>query len=296
MKKFKSHFKFSKQERSGIFFLLLIIVFSQAGIIIYRSSQRQVSENSFELNVATQAKIDSLKQEALKKDSNKVFPFNPNYITDYKGYTLGLSIEEIDRLHAYRAQNLFVNSANEFQKITKVSDSLLHIISPYFKFPEWVTAQKITERRFDKPKTKNELASNKESIQAIDLNKTTADELKTINGIGDKLSQRIIKFRNRLGGFLVDEQLYDVYGLEPEVVKRTLSRFKVLSKPKVEKININIASIEEISSLIYLRYELGVKIIEYREVNGSFTSLDELTKIHDFPVDKIQRIKLYLTL
>lgn len=296
MKKFKSHFKFSKQERSGIFFLLLIIVFSQAGIIIYRSSQRQVSENSFELNVATQAKIDSLKQEALKKDSNKVFPFNPNYITDYKGYTLGLSIEEIDRLHAYRAQNLFVNSANEFQKITKVSDSLLHIISPYFKFPEWVTAQKITERRFDKPKTKNELASDKESIQAIDLNKTTADELKTINGIGDKLSQRIIKFRNRLGGFLVDEQLYDVYGLEPEVVKRTLSRFKVLSKPKVEKININIASIEEISSLIYLRYELGVKIIEYREVNGSFTSLDELTKIHDFPVDKIQRIKLYLTL
>lgn len=296
MKKFKSHFKFSKQERSGIFFLLLIIVFSQAGIIIYRSSQRQVSENSFELNVATQAKIDSLKQEALKKDSNKVFPFNPNYITDYKGYTLGLSIEEIDRLHAYRAQNLFVNSANEFQKITKVSDSLLHIISPYFKFPEWVTAQKITERRFDKPKTKNELASNKESIQAIDLNKTTADELKTINGIGDKLSQRIIKFRNRLGGFLVDEQLYDVYGLEPEVVKRTLSRFKVLSKPKVEKININIASIEEISSLIYLRYELGVKIIEFREVNGSFTSLDELTKIHDFPVDKIQRIKLYLTL
>lgn len=296
MKKFKSHFKFSKQERSGIFFLLLIIVFSQAGIIIYRSSQRQVSENSFELNVATQAKIDSLKQEALKKDSNKVFPFNPNYITDYKGYTLGLSIEEIDRLHAYRAQNLFVNSANEFQKITKVSDSLLHIISPYFKFPEWVTAQKITERRFDKPKTKNELASDKESIQAIDLNKTTADELKTINGIGDKLSQRIIKFRNRLGGFLVDEQLYDVYGLEPEVVKRTLSRFKVLSKPKVEKININIASIEEISSLIYLRYELGVKIIEFREVNGSFTSLDELTKIHDFPVDKIQRIKLYLTL
>ena len=68
----------------------------------------------------------------------KMYPFNPNYITDYKGEQLGMSLLEIDRLLAFRENNKFVNSKDEFQKVTKVSDSLLHKIAPYFKFPEWV--------------------------------------------------------------------------------------------------------------------------------------------------------------
>ena len=50
-----------------------------------------------------------------------------------------MSAEEINRLHAYRAKNKWVNSRKEFQRITKVSDSLLKQIAPYFKFPDWVT-------------------------------------------------------------------------------------------------------------------------------------------------------------
>ena len=40
-----------------------------------------------------------------------------------------MSVEEIDRLRAYRKQNKFVNSAEKFQKVTKVSDSLLSKLS-----------------------------------------------------------------------------------------------------------------------------------------------------------------------
>ena len=36
-----------------------------------------------------------------------------------------MSLEEIDRLLDYRKLNKFVNSKREFQKVTKVSDSLL---------------------------------------------------------------------------------------------------------------------------------------------------------------------------
>ena len=49
-----------------------------------------------------------------------------------------MTTKEIDRLHAYRKLNKFVNSIKEFQKITKVSDTLLSKMSPYFKFPDWV--------------------------------------------------------------------------------------------------------------------------------------------------------------
>jgi hypothetical protein len=40
---------------------------------------------------------------------------------------------EIDRLLAFRKENKYVNSAKEFQNVTKVSDSLLND-GPYFKF------------------------------------------------------------------------------------------------------------------------------------------------------------------
>jgi len=46
-----------------------------------------------------------------------IYPFNPNFITDY-GYKLGMTSEEINRLLNYRATNKWINSAEEFQKFT----------------------------------------------------------------------------------------------------------------------------------------------------------------------------------
>jgi len=288
---FKSHFKFNKQERSGIFFLLLIIILLQVGYFVFRSFPMDESLNSFSADVETQAKIDVLKQEALQKGSIKIYPFNPNFITDYKGYTLGMSVEEIDRLHNFRSKNTYVNSSKEFQKVTQISDSLLNVISPYFKFPEWIKNSKqysANSKRYTKP--------NSEPVVIKDINLATAKELRSINGIGEKLSARIIKFRDRLGGFLVNEQLYDVYGLEPQVVDRVLKQFKVLEVPLIKKININSASIEELQKLIYLQKKVAIGIVDYRNDNGTIVSFEELIKIEDFPVDKIDRITLYLSL
>ena len=295
MHKFKSHFKFSKQERSGIFFLLLIIVALQVVFYVVKYTSSNF-EGNLSLDRDTQDKIDALKQNSQQKDSIRIYPFNPNFISDYKGYTLGMSVEEIDRLHVFRAQNKFVNNSYEFQNITKISDSLLEAISPNFKFPEWVKNKSVSQRKIPSATFQKELDAHKDKFQIKDLNSATAEDLKAISGIGEKLALRIIKFRNRLGGFMVEDQLYDVYGLEPDVVKRTVKRFKVLSQPQMEKINVNSASAEEISKLIYIRYNVAANIVEYREVNGSFSSLDELTKIEDFPIDKIHNIKLYLTL
>ncbi len=292
MNKLKSHFKFSKQEQSGIFFLLLIIAVLQVVIFVLGNTSGKSLNENFKVDLNTQTKIDSLKKKELEKDSIRLFPFNPNYITDYKGYVLGMTMEEIDKLHSYRRQNKFVNSAKEFQEVTQISDSLLQLISPYFKFPEWTKKKKPSKLY----KGIDNVNSIRESNEIMDLNKATAQELKTINGIGDKLSARIIKFRDRLGGFLIDDQLNDVYGLEVEVVQRTLLKFKVLKKPIVQKININEASSEEIAKLVYIQKHVAEAIVDYRNINGAVGSFDELAIIKDFPKDKIERLALYLQL
>ena len=299
MRKFKSHFKFSKQERSGIFFLLLIIFVMQVAFFVVKSSPMNSSAGLFLVDEATQSQIDILKEEVVTNDSVvRIYPFNPNFITDYKGYTLGMSAEEIDRLHAFRKQNKFANSAEEFQKVTMISDSLLSVISPYFKFPEWTkTENKKPFKSKLYPNRNNEnLATNVVRSNVLDLNSATAEDLQSISGIGEKLSARIVKYRELLNGFLIDEQLYEVYYLDREVAEKVLKKYKVLSKPKIEKININKASVAEISKLAYIKYSVAKEIVAYREINGSITSFDELKDIVDFPADKIDRIKLYLAL
>lgn len=306
MNKLQSHFRFNKQERSGIFFLLLIIVSLQVGYYFYGRFSKDVQQDTFVVDHEIQAEIDALKQEALKKDSVKIYPFNPNFITDYKGYVLGMSADEIDRLHAFRKKDKFANTSEEFQKVTHVSDSLLEAISPHFKFPEWTKGrQSLVESKQNgvtSPSYKNTSSPRKnlevhaQKTVVKDLNTATAQELRTINGIGEKLSARILKFRDRLGGFLSDDQLYDVYGLDPEVVEKTLKRFKVLKKPDIPKINVNTASAYEIATLVYIQKQVAESIVEYRNDNNGILSLDELENIEGFPADKIDRIALYLSL
>ena len=289
---FKSHFKFNKQERSGIFFLLFFLVIVQVGYFFYNTIEAKES-NLLLKDGVTQKKIDSLKKVAVKQDSIKIFPFNPNYITDYKGYALGMSIDEIDRLHSFRANDKFVNSKEEFQKVTLVSDSLLNLISPYFEFPVWINGSD-SKNLDDKPVQKQ--YSVTKAVEIKDLNEATAEELQRINGIGEKLSARIIKFRDRLGGFMADDQLYEVYYLEPEVAERVLKKFKVIKKPEIVKINVNTATAEELSKLIYIQKDIAERIVNYRNLNGSINSFNELINIEGFPSERIERISLYLSL
>lgn len=297
MKNFRSHFKFNKEERSGIFFLLLIIVLLQVVYFFVKSNVFATAVNNFEPNLEEQVQIDALKQEVLKKDSVKLYPFNPNFITDYKGYTLGMSVGEIDRLHTFRETDAYVNSAEEFQKVTEVSDSLLQTMSPFFKFPEWTQKRRQSSgtSRQDLSKRKT-FPPLKEAAKVMDINLATVEDLKGINGIGEKLSTRIIKFRDRLGGFMSAEQLYDVYGLEADVAERALQKFKVLKRPNIALIKINKASAYQISKLIYIKHNVADKIVMHRENNGSFTSFSELTLIDGFPSEKLDRISLYLSL
>ncbi|OUR90353.1 competence protein ComEA [Flavobacteriales bacterium 34_180_T64] len=291
MKHIKSHFKFSKGQRSGIFLLIVLIIIVQC---IYFFVDKPVDElviNQAELD-QFRSEVDSLKQIQIEKNKPKVFPFNPNYITDYKGYTLGMSNEEIDRLLEFRAKNKWINSIKDFQKVTKVSDSLLAVISPHFKFPEWVT----------NPKTKrNKSYSNynvpKSYSQKIDLNLATAQQLQKVNGIGKAFSARIVKFRNKFpGGFISDVQLQDVYGLSPEVIERITNEFTVKTPRVIQIIKLNEATIDELVTIQHIDYEIAHHIIEQRILRQGYQSLNDLTKVKDFPVNKIEIIKLYLTL
>lgn len=286
----KSHFTFTKQQRNGIFLLLLLIVVFQLVYFFVGFTPATDEVNVTELK-RVEAELDSLKAEALKEKAIKIYPFNPNFVTDYKGYTLGMSIEEIDRLHAYRDQGKWVNSVEEFQRVTQVSDSLLKIISPYIKFPDFVKESKSIAKYKNKP------SLEKTFKEKFDLNKVTALQLQRVNGVGEVLSERIVRFRDKFpGGFIADVQLQDVYGLSPEVISRVTQQFTVKTPRQIKKVNINTASADSLVLVQHIDYDLAYNIVEERKLREGFKSLEELTKVKDFPVKKIEIIKLYLSL
>ena len=289
-KTISSYFKFSRNQRTAVFFLFGIIVILQLTYFFADFSSFSKVSPEKEKWLSLQSQIDSMKQDKLNYIP-KIYPFNPNFITDHKGYKLGMSVPEIDRLLAFRKENKYVNSSKEFQAVTKVSDSLLNAISPYFKFPDWVNKKKEFKNYKNYPNT---AFAKKEKIVIIDINKATQEELIKIYGIGEVISLRILKFKESLGGFVSMEQMKDVWGLSPEVIENLNSHFKVLVPPSVKKVDINNASIKELSQFPYFNYQLAKQIVTFRSMNGDIKNIDDLTKIKGLSIDKANIIVLYL--
>jgi competence protein ComEA len=284
MKFLKSHITFTKQQRYGIFLLICLIVIIQLIYVFLPFGGRKALANSEEINLAL-IELDSLKQKTTSSDSGfKIYPFNPNYINDFKGYQLGLSTEEIDKLLAYRKQNKWINSANDFKQVTQVSDSLLALISPYFKFPDWVTSTKSNKNNYN----------NISKVSVFDLNTATSQQLESINGIGPFYANKIIDLRAKLDGFAAYQELYTIYGLTPEVLEN-VKKSSVIKNPRlIVSIDLNKATKAELVKIPYIDYEIAFKIIEYRTLNEKITDISELLKINSFSNSKFEIIKLYL--
>ncbi|WP_139856223.1 helix-hairpin-helix domain-containing protein [Aequorivita sinensis] len=289
----KSHFTFSKQQRSGILFLLLLIVTLLCLFWFVDFSESESFDTSSEEITSIKNEIDSLRLIEIEKRKPKRSEFNPNFITDYSGYVLGLSNEEIDRLLQYRKEGKWINSAADFKRVTGVSDSLLAEIRPYFKFPEWVnnSASKVSATSINQ----NKGFVARPFSQKIDLNQATETQLQQVSGIGEALSKRIVSYRESIGGFSDEKQLYAVYGLSPEVVERTLNVFTVKTPKEIIKINVNNASASDIATIPGVSFELAKKIWEYRRLREKITNVEELNKIEGMSQRKLQLIQLYLS-
>ncbi|TDO96507.1 ComEA family DNA-binding protein [Flavobacterium sp. 245] len=287
----KSYFQFTRQQRTGIIGLFIIIIVLE---VLYFSIDFNLAEKSFpekEEWMPLQSEIDSLKEIKNEKKPMQ-YHFNPNFITDYKGYKLGMSVLEIDRLLAFRKENKYVNSAEEFQAVTKISDSLLEKISPLFKFPDWTRNK--SSFKVEKNNYVQKADFKKEKIITMDINQASQEDLIKIYGIGEALSLRILKQKEILGGFVSMEQMNDIWGLSPEVIAELNSHFKITIPRDLKKIAINDASLKELSQFPYFKYALAKQIITYRSMNGNFNNIEDLIKIKDFPVEKAKIISLYL--
>ena len=274
---------FSNKQRRGLVAFVVLIVLLQAVILVVKSRSFTNETADYKIDTKIQLQIDSLKKLALKKYDLQ--PFNPNFITDYKGFQLGMTIAEIDKLLKFRSTGKYVNSAAEFQQVTGVSKELLDKISPYFKFPEWTQNKK-----------SNTYVENSEpvALKNIDLNKATVEDLVAIKGIGDYYANAVINEREKLGGFVSIHQIDFIKGLRPEAVKILKQNTNVKPAAAIQKININTATKEQLAQIPYVNSHIARQIVVYRSKQENPLKIEDLEKINNFPLDKLKIIRLYL--
>ena len=195
--KSKAAFGISVRRKTRAVFLLLVIL---SVVFLYRYTKQSIPDAKLlVLDEALQTHIDSLKRLPVAKT---IYPFNPNFISDQRGFFLDLSTDEIDRLQRFRQTGQWINSKEKFQEVTKVDNAWMQQYDPYFQFPVF------TKTLPSRPK-------QKKVYPPIDLYTASAEEFKQVNGIGAVLSKRIVAYRKRLGGYANSDQLYEVYGLKP---------------------------------------------------------------------------------
>ncbi|HPF11855.1 MAG TPA: helix-hairpin-helix domain-containing protein [Flavobacteriaceae bacterium] len=285
-KKWTYQFRYTHGEQAGILLLCSAII-----ALLFLNNCEIFNENTaVDINstevLKLQQLVDSLKVLKKEEGKYKVYPFNPNFITDFKAYTLGMSPMQFDKLKAYRDQGKWINSVADFKKVTGVDEVWLDSISPLFKFPDWVS--------HPKPKSKTFFKKEKSFNEKTDLNLATVEDLEEVYGIGPAFSKRILEFREKLGGFSDEVQLYFVYGLKPETVENVLKDFTVKTPKEITKMNINKVSASDIATLPGISFSLAKDIWEFVQLREGISKLGELTKIEGMSPQKLALIELYL--
>jgi competence protein ComEA len=280
---------FSRTETNAFLILLpllFIIVFSQPIYNQFVQSSPPVAD-TVQLNQLLATWKDDpvvLSSNSSEKVKPSLFSFNPNTATEQQLKELGFTQFQITGLVKYRAKGGKFSVKSDLLKLYGMDSSFYQRLFPFIELPQ--TKQSPTEKSV-RPERKELIA---------DINTADTTQLKAVYGIGTKLAQRIINYREKLGGFVSMRQLQEVYGLDSAVVKEAKQKFKVEGGFVPKQFNVNTATAIELAKHPYFKKNISKAIETYRFQHGAFTSLDDLVKIQLVTPDDLARIKPYLTL
>ena len=212
----------TNQYRNGI--LKLAALLGLLCFFVVLSNWYPKSEPSLVLDEESQCFIDNQKLILADNDKEKRYIYYVNSITDYTGYQLGLSIQEIDHLLAYQKTGKKIYSLKEFKSISKIDAVKLENIKHKLVFPK--------QNKVFKKKIKGAIKGNTidASLNKWDINLTTSAHLHNKCNLPWKISNRIVNYRNSIKKYTSMEQLNKVYGISKSDLKCLRTHYQVLNR------------------------------------------------------------------
>lgn len=279
----KNYLSISKKEWNGMVILVILIACVLAAPYIYQwfHKDNTINLKDFDKEVA-QLKAAGYDTAGNSSASEKIvhpvmFPFNPNTLTVQQWQQLGLSAKQADIIERYIAKGGRFYAKEDLKKIYALNADDYQRLAPYVNIPD-------EEYRTVKLKPG----------QVIELNSTDSAKLTEVHGIGPGFAVRIIRYRNRLGGFYNKEQLKEIYGVDSLMYAEIQGQLKV-DPYKVKRININTISFDQLRIFPYLNYKQVNAIIQYRVQHGPYASIADMRNIVILDDKILRKIEPYLS-
>ncbi len=294
-KGFREIFIFSKKERVAIY--LLLIISSLVWVIPGFFSVKKIDP---EWITITPLELSERKKQFLNrtdctyKTSNRryentefsktpmLFQFDPNEVSREELIKLGFTERIASSLINYRLKGGHFKSADDLKKIYGLNPDLANRLIPYAVVK---TASNATpfQKQKDAPSS---------TPAMLDINHADSTAFASLPGIGSRLSSRIVRYRQRLGGFYDLNQLKEVYGITDSTLKQI--RGMLYNKGDgINKLNLNEMKYEELSSHPYIGYSKARLLIAFRNTHGKIKNRDELMRAALFDSIVVEKILPY---
>jgi competence ComEA-like helix-hairpin-helix protein len=310
MKNLKDYFTFTKKERTGIIVLLVLILATVAIPYLLPTQSIQADKASFEELRQQVAALEAMKDsgngevyQAIptggmedKRESGvgevvALFEFDPNTLPVEGWKKLGLPARTANTIQHYLSKGGRFRQPDDLYKIYGLKKAEADRLFPYVRIAEAGRKYFPTQQRADSATRQYKREFTKPSILDINMADTTA--FIALWGIGSKLAQRIINFREKLGGFYTIEQVGETYGLSDSTFEQ-IRAFLNCPSPQLRMININTADPSSLAKHPYIRWPLANAIIQFREQHGVFSTVDQLLQLQVVTPEILGKIRPYL--
>jgi len=284
----KEYFNYSKQEFRGVLILLILIFF----IFVFPFFVNQFyKKETFDINnLKIELKNIEFKDTIpkLKVKKTQYFIFNPNTIIYKDMLRLGLSDKQAKIVINYRESGGLFFKPKDFKKVYSINDELYKKLEPYINIPK---------KNYTKDRKKHTvkdiyIKEKYRNVNKVEINTVDTIQLKKIKGIGSVLANRIIKYRNLLGGFYNKKQLLEVYGLDNDILSAIVDNISV-DTLNIQKMNLNTISFIELNKHPYITYKDTKAIFKYRELMGKFKTVNDLINNSLIDIKTYNRVKCY---
>ena len=190
-----------------------------------------------------------------------LFRFNPNDCSVSDFQQLGLSYRQSQVIDHYRRAGGRFKQKSDLQKMKVISVK---------QFQRWKSF-------IDLPDTLIKCESKKQEkiVAIVDLCSADSVALDKLNGISPFMAGRIVRFRNRLGGFISTDQLKEVYGLNDTTFNMLLKQVKLNCEKPVRMISINTIVADSLKLHPYIGWQMARQMIQYRKQHP-FRTIDEI--------------------
>lgn len=298
----KEWFVFTKKERTGI--LVLVTIILSATCAPWFFSAHFIKPDSV-VTMQLQAELLRLREKAdaanrrsaageddryithndppVGKRPAALFEFDPNTLTAEGWKKLGLRERSIQTIRKYISRGGKFRQPADLKKIYGLWEEEAQRLMPYVRIE---SSRPVYEAR-EYPKYK------KPEPGIVDINSADTGALIALPGIGAKLAQRIINFRDKLGGFYAVEQVKETYGL-PDSTFQKIQSLLQCSPGRVAKIDINTADAQTMAKHPYIGRNLANAIVKYREQHGPYKSVENLQEIVLVTPEIFKKIVQYL--